>query len=149
MKVVSKLVVSVSSGYFFEFFMPLGHAFQVLEVHLIKIFKIEPPDLLFLVVFISFYISRYHFSQIFRTSFRIHNKDFHHKFSVLTDSLKPLNGQNLLSMLKFVGGGLIILATLCNYNREKRTYIPILLFQVWLKPGGLGFESEFPLGKVA
>ena len=112
----------------FEFFTLLELLFQVLRIRFMKICKINPPDLLF--VFFSFYISRYHFSQIFRTSFHIHNKDFHHKFSVLMDSLKPLNGQNLLSMLKFVGGGLIILATLCNDNREKRTYIPILLFQV-------------------
>ena len=41
----------------------------------------KPPDLLFLVIFISFYISRYHFSQIFRTSFNIWQEDFCHKFS--------------------------------------------------------------------
>ena len=40
--------------------------FQVLKVLLIKICKIQSLDLLFLVVFISFYISRYHFSQVFR-----------------------------------------------------------------------------------
>ena len=45
--------------------------FQVLKVLLIKICKIQSLDLLFLVVFISFYISRYHFSQVFRTSFKI------------------------------------------------------------------------------
>ena len=44
--------------------------FQVLKVLLIKICKIQSLDLLFLVVFISFYISRY-FSQVFRTSFNI------------------------------------------------------------------------------
>ena len=79
-------------------------AFQVLKVSLIKICKVELSDLLFLVVFISFYISRYHFSQIFRTSFSIiSKKDFLHKFSFLTDSLKhphPLSGQNLLSVTK-------------------------------------------------
>ena len=79
--------------------------FQVLKVLLIKICKIQSLDLLFLVVFISFYISRYHFSQVFRTSFNIwKKKDFHHKFSFLTDSsLKfphPLNSQNLLSVTK-------------------------------------------------
>ena len=53
-----------------------------------KICKAEPPDLLFLVVFIGFYISGYHFSQIFRTSFRIiRKKNLRHKFSFLTDSL--------------------------------------------------------------
>ena len=45
--------------------------FQVLKVLLIKTCKMKPPDLLFIVVFICFYISRYHFSQIFRTSFNI------------------------------------------------------------------------------
>ena len=75
---------------FFELFLLLGLVFQVLKVCLIKICKIEPPDLLFFVVFISFYISRYHFSQIFRTSFGIiRKKDFCHKFSYLTDSHKP------------------------------------------------------------
>ena len=72
-------------------------------MRLIKICKIESPDLLHFVAFISFYI-RYHFSQIFRTSFRIiRKKDFCHKFSLLTDSFKPphpLNDQNLLSVTK-------------------------------------------------
>ena len=45
--------------------------FQVLKVLLIKICKIQSLDLLFLVVFISFYISRYHFSKVFRSSFQI------------------------------------------------------------------------------
>ena len=56
--------------------------FQVLKVHLIKICKIKPPDILFFV-FISFYIiCRHHFSQIFRTSFTTsEKKDFCHKFS--------------------------------------------------------------------
>ena len=39
-----------------------------------------------LVVFISFYISRYHFSQVFRTSFNIiWKKDFQHKFSFFNE----------------------------------------------------------------
>ena len=47
----------------------------------VKTCKIEPPDLLFLVALISFYISKYHFSQIFRSSFNIICiKDFRHKF---------------------------------------------------------------------
>ena len=58
-KVVSKLASSSATGYFFEFFTLLGLVFQVLKVRLIKICKTEPPDLLFLVAFISFYISRY------------------------------------------------------------------------------------------
>ena len=63
--------------------------FQVLKVLLIKIFKIQQPYLLFLFVFISFYISRYHFLQNFRTSFKnIWKKYFHHEFFYLTDSLR-------------------------------------------------------------
>ena len=50
---------------------PFYIVFQVLKVRLINICMIEPPDLLFLVVFIRFYISRYYFSQIFRTSVSI------------------------------------------------------------------------------
>ena len=47
-----------------------------------KFWRIQPPDFLFFVVFISFYISRSHFSQIFRTSFNITwKRDFCHKFS--------------------------------------------------------------------
>ena len=42
---------------------------QVLKVRLIKICKIQPPDLLFLFLFISIYVSSYHFSKTFRTSF--------------------------------------------------------------------------------
>ena len=78
--------------------------FQVLKVLLIKICKIPAPDLLFLFVFISFYISRYRFSQIFRTWFdNIWKKCFHLKFSFSTDSLRLpqphlLNGQNPLSV---------------------------------------------------
>ena len=73
--------------------------FQILKVLLIKICKIQPLDLLFLVVFISFYIIRYHFSQVFRTSFNIiWKKDFFTNFPFLTDSLTPpahpLNSQN-------------------------------------------------------
>ena len=64
--------------------------FQILKVLLIKICKIQPLDLLFLVVFISFYIIRYHFSQVFRTSFNIiWKKDFFTNFPFLTDSLTP------------------------------------------------------------
>ena len=46
--------------------------FQVLKVVLLKSYKIQLPVLLILVVFyISFYASRYHFLQIFRTSLNI------------------------------------------------------------------------------
>ena len=50
---------------------PFYIVFQVLKVILIKISKIQPPDLLYLLVFISFYIGKYNFSQIIRTSFNI------------------------------------------------------------------------------
>ena len=63
--------------------------FQVLKVRLIKICKIEPPDILFLVVFITFYISRYHFSQIFRTH------------SVLSVKKILVTNFNPLSVMKF------------------------------------------------
>ena len=64
--------------------------FQVLKVLFIKICKIQSLDLLFLVVFISFYISRYHFSQVFRTSFNIiWKKDFRHKFSFFNGFTQP------------------------------------------------------------
>ena len=123
MKVVSKQVVSLSSGYFFEFFTLLGLVAIYFKfwryIRLIKICQIKPPDLSFLsflVVFIScyisryhffisFYINRYHFSPIFRTSFHIiRKKDFRHKFSFLTDSLNPpppsQKKKNPLSMMK-------------------------------------------------
>ena len=78
--------------------------FQVLIVLLIKICEIQPPDLLFLFVFISFYISRYYLSQISRTSFKnTWKKHFRYKFFFLTDLLRyphTLNGQNLLSVTK-------------------------------------------------
>ena len=60
----------------------------------------------FLVAFISFYLSRYPFSQIFRTSFNttICRKDFCHNFFLnfngFTQTLYPLNDQNLLSVTK-------------------------------------------------
>ena len=87
---------------------PFYIAFQVLKLLLIKKFKMQPPDLLFLVVFISFYISRCHFSQFFRTAFNINRKKiFVTNFPFLTDSLNPpppppnpLNCQNPLSVTK-------------------------------------------------
>ena len=82
--------------------------FQILKVLLIKIFRIQSLDLLFLVVFISFYINRYHFSQVFRNSFNIiWKKDFRHKFSFFNGFTQlplpnhPLNSQNPLSMTEF------------------------------------------------
>ena len=106
--------------------MLLGFLFQVLKVRLIKICKIEPADILFLIVFISFYISRYHFSQIFETSIRIIRKlNFRHKFSFLTDSLTPshhppvpLNNRNPLSVMKIFCQCSLILALDSSYIKH-------------------------------
>ena len=66
--------------------------FQVLELLLIKICKIQLLDILFIVAFPSFYISRYRFTQIFKTSLSsiISEKDFHHKFSFFNGLSNPL-----------------------------------------------------------
>ena len=77
--------------------------FLVLKVLLIKICKIQSLDLLFLVVFISFYISRYHF---FTQNYL--KKIFVTNFPFLRDSLDPtplppthpLNSRNPLSVRK-------------------------------------------------
>ena len=62
--------------------------FQVLKVSLIKICKIQPPDLLFLVVFISFYIiSRYHFHKFLELDLTLSEKKiFVTNFAFLKDS---------------------------------------------------------------
>ena len=68
------------------------HAPIVFEVlYLIKTCKTEAWNILLFVVCISFlHISRYHFSQIFRTSLNIiSKKDFCHNFSFLMDSPRP------------------------------------------------------------
>ena len=54
----------------------------------------------FLLFYISFYIRRYHFPQIFRTSFIQHylKKVFFNGFT--QSPLHPFNGQNPLSMMK-------------------------------------------------
>ena len=79
--------------------------FQVLQVILIKICKIQTPDLLLLVIFISFYISRYLLSPIFRTSFNIlwKNTLLSQVFlfcQIRSDCIPSwlLNDQNLLSV---------------------------------------------------
>ena len=85
--------------------------FQFSKLLLIKVCKIQSLDLLFLVVFISFYISRYHFLPVFRTSFNIiWKKDFRYKFFFLsgfTQTPPPPppphprnNSQNPLSVIK-------------------------------------------------
>ena len=75
--------------------------FQVLKVLLIKLCKIHSLHLLFLVVSISFYISRYNFSQVFRTSFNIiWKKTFVTNLPFLTDSLVKWKWLKLLYSLK-------------------------------------------------
>ena len=64
-----------------------------------KFARYQLSDLLFLFVFASFYISWYHFSQVFRNSFIIWKKYFRHKFSFLTDLLW-VNSKNPLSATK-------------------------------------------------
>ena len=102
--------------------MPFSYCISSFQHTSYKNFKIEQPDLLFLVVFYLLHQQKYHFSQIFRTSFNIiSKKDFCHEFSFLTDSLKtphPLNGQNLLSVTKF--------CCRCSpkiYNKQKILYV--------------------------
>ena len=48
--------------------------FEALSVLLIKNCKIQPPNLLFVFAFISFYNGRYHFSKTFKTSFNNNEK---------------------------------------------------------------------------
>ena len=62
--------------------------FQVLKVLLIKICEIQSLDLLFLA-FISFYISRYHYSQVLELHSTLSEKKiFVTNFPFLTASLK-------------------------------------------------------------
>ena len=92
--------------------------FQILKVLLIKICKIQPLDLLFLVVFISFYIIRYHFSQVFRTSFNIiWKKDFFTNFPFLTDSLTPPPSRPSPQQPKFFKRDKCLLSILPNLSR--------------------------------
>ena len=67
--------------------------FQALKVLLINIMRCNPSYFYFLLFYISFYISRYQFSELFRTSFNISylKNDFRYKFSFLIDSLKAPN----------------------------------------------------------
>ena len=86
--------------------MKNAHPFYtVLEVSkvLIIICKMQPLDLLFLVLYVRFHINRYHLSLIFRASYNIWKKDFRHEFSFFngfTQKPHPHNGQNLLSVTK-------------------------------------------------
>ena len=82
---------------------PFYIVFQVLKVLLINICAIQPPDLLFTVVFISCYISRYHFSQILELHLAYSGRRFRHEFSFFNRFAQtpyPLNGQNPLSVTK-------------------------------------------------
>ena len=80
--------------------------YQVLKVLLTRICKVESLDLSFILVFISFYISRYDFSQVFRRHSALSEKKiFFTNFPFLTDSLKspphhPLKSENPLSVTK-------------------------------------------------
>ena len=70
----------------FVFFLVFLHTFftfvSSFEGTSYKNLKIQPPDLLFIFAFTSFYVSRYHLSKTFRTSFNnIWKKYFRHKFS--------------------------------------------------------------------
>ena len=73
-----------------EKYMPFLHWISSFEGNSCKNLKdTATTDLSFLIVFIrrSFYISRYHFSKIFRTSFNIIWKiDFQHEFSIFNKS---------------------------------------------------------------
>ena len=63
---------------------------QVLKVLFIKICKIQSLDLLFVVVFIGFYISRYHFDNFLELHSTLSEKKFFvTNFPFLMDSLKP------------------------------------------------------------
>ena len=87
-----------------EKYTPFLIVFKVLQVTLTNICKISHQIFYFLLFYVSFYISRYNFSQIIRTSFIVIWKK---------DSLKPphpLNGQNPLSVTKvFCRCSLIVL----------------------------------------
>ena len=85
--------------------------FQVLTVLLIKTCKIQSLDLLFFVVFISFYISRYHFSQVFRTCYNIiWKKDFRHKNAMMT------LGRTRVAELNQYFNSTLILGSLSSYK---------------------------------
>ena len=84
---------------------PCYNVFQVLKVLLIKTFKILPPDLLLFRLAFTSDVILHKYLEIHSTLSE--KKYFHHKFSFLTDSLKPSppspaapNGQNPLSMTK-------------------------------------------------
>ena len=67
--------------------MPFYIAFQVLKVFLIKICKIQPPDYLFLFVFTTCNIRRYHFCKLLELhSTMSDKKTFVTNFPFLTDS---------------------------------------------------------------
>ena len=84
---------------------PFYMVFYILKILLIKILKIQLPDLFIYCCFYCFYISRYHFSQFFRTSININwKKDFCQKlsngFAQPPLAPHPLNDQNQLCVTK-------------------------------------------------
>ena len=83
---------------------PFYIVFKVLKVLLIKIYKTQPPAILFLFVSNQLFHQEISFFIIFQI-FNQHylKKDFHHIFSFFnkfTPTPHPLNSQNLLSMTK-------------------------------------------------
>ena len=108
--------------------------FQVLKVLLIKNCEKQSPDLLFLVVFISFYINRYRFSHIFRTSHTLSKKEvFLTNFLFWTDSYKaphPLTGKICYPLQVFCWCSLIVvkkIIELVMYTQPETTINNILI----------------------
>ena len=96
--------------------------FQVLNMHLWKICKIEPHQILYFLLFLLAYIRTY---TIFHKFLELHSilsvkkifvTDF--LFNGSTQNPHPLNGQNLLSVTKF--------CCRCSrkiYNKQKILYV--------------------------
>ena len=83
---------------YFYFHYPFYIVFQVFKVLPRKIYKLKLLVLLFHFYCFSFYMSRYHLSQIFRTSFNITSKEiFVTNLSFLIDSFNPSPSKRLKS----------------------------------------------------
>ena len=83
---------------YFYFHYPLYIVFQVFKVLPRKIYKLQLLVLLFHFYCFSFYMSRYHFSQISRASFNITSKEiFVTNLSFLIDSFNPSPSKQLKS----------------------------------------------------
>ena len=82
---------------------PFYIVFEVLKVLLIKIYKIQPSVLLFLIVLHWLIHQQILFFTIFQNFIQHLKKDFRHQFlffNRLTQTPHPLNDQNLLSVTK-------------------------------------------------